>query len=80
LTDAVKPFFGAAYERGFDGRARASVEGLPIDAPELGGGTGIGELGLSVTAAEGLSFELGLRGCAGARRGVSGAFNLTCNF
>jgi hypothetical protein len=80
LTDAVKPFFGAAYERGLGGRARASVEGLPIDAPELKGGTGIGELGLSVTAAEGLSFELGLRGYAGARRGVSGAFNLTCNF
>jgi hypothetical protein len=80
LTGKVKPFFGAAYERGFDGRAKASVEGLPVDAPELKGGTGIGELGLSVTAAEGLTFDLGLRGYVGARRGVSGTFNLTYNF
>jgi outer membrane autotransporter protein len=80
ITDAVKPYFGLAYEHELDGKARAWVGGHAADVPELEGGSGIGELGLAITASEGLTVDLGVRGYAGARRGVSGTLNLTYSF
>jgi hypothetical protein len=50
------------------------------DAPELKGGTGIGELGLAITATEGLTVDVGVKGYVGTRRGLSGTVNLTYNF
>jgi hypothetical protein len=80
VNDWFKPYFGAAYEHELDGKAEASISGFPIDVPELKGGTGIGEIGVSMTAVENLTFDLGVRGFAGAREGVTGVLNLTYNF
>ncbi|MDR1037835.1 MAG: autotransporter outer membrane beta-barrel domain-containing protein [Deltaproteobacteria bacterium] len=80
ITDTVKPYFGVAYEHELDGKAKAWVRDIPIDVPELKGGSGIGELGISVTATEGLTLDIGVRGYAGTRRGINGTMNLTYNF
>ncbi|MDR1831124.1 MAG: autotransporter outer membrane beta-barrel domain-containing protein, partial [Fusobacteriaceae bacterium] len=78
----VSPYIGAAIEREFDGQAKATAFGLPIDAPSLKGNTGIGELGLTLRPAKapGLSINLGLQGYVGKREGVSGSFRLRYEF
>ncbi|MDR2612708.1 MAG: autotransporter outer membrane beta-barrel domain-containing protein, partial [Deltaproteobacteria bacterium] len=69
-TDAVRPYFGLYYEHELDGTADARAAGLSLlDAPELKGGTGIGELGLAITATEGLTVDVGVKGYVGTRRG-----------
>jgi hypothetical protein len=80
VNDWFKPYFGAAYEHEMDGKAEAKVGGARIDAPELKGGTGIGELGVSMIAVDSLTVDLGVQGYVGVRRGVSGGLRLTYNF
>jgi outer membrane autotransporter protein len=82
VTEHVRPYIGAAYEHEFDGKARASTHGYSIKAPELEGGTGIGELGLTLTpsASLPLSFDLGAQGYTGTREGVSGSLQLRFEF
>jgi hypothetical protein len=80
VSDLVKPYFGLAYEHEVDGKASASVLGAPIDVPELKGGTGIGELGVSLVPSDGLTLDVGIQGYAGARQGVSGSVRLVYNF
>jgi outer membrane autotransporter protein len=71
---------GLAYEHELDGKAKATIDGIAIDVPELKGGSGIGEVGLTISAAERLTLDLGVRGYAGQRQGVTGILNLTYNF
>jgi hypothetical protein len=80
INERVKPFFGAAYDHELDGKAKASVGGMPVEVPELKGGTGVGELGMSITATESATFDLGVQGYVGARRGVSGSLGFNYNF
>jgi hypothetical protein len=80
FTDSVGLYVGAAYERGFGGAFKASSRGLAIDAPELRGNTGMGELGLSVSASENLSLDFGLQGYAGARKGFTGSVRVNFTF
>jgi outer membrane autotransporter barrel domain len=77
-----KPYIGAAYEHEFDGKAKATTYGYSIDAPDLKGGTGIGELGLTFkpSADCGLSLDLGVQGYVGVREGVTGSFQLKWEF
>ena len=76
------PYIGAAYEHEFDGKAKATTYGYSIDAPDLKGGTGMGELGLSFkpVADSGLSLDLGAQGYTGVREGVSGSFQAKWEF
>jgi outer membrane autotransporter protein len=83
VNEYVSPYIGAAYEYEFDGQARAkTANGYSIKAPSLKGGTGIGELGISVKPApEGpFSFELGVQGYTGKREGVTGSLMLKFEF
>ncbi len=87
VNEFVLPYIGAAWEWEFDGRARATTYGYNISTPDVTGGTGIGELGLSVKpfaksagAAGGLSFDLAVQGYAGVRQGVSGTFQAKWEF
>jgi outer membrane autotransporter protein len=75
-------YVGAAYEREFDGKAEASVGGEAIGIPELKGNTGIGELGVSFrsSAESAFSFDLGVQGYVGDRKGVTGNLNLKYRF
>jgi outer membrane autotransporter protein len=80
INEWVKPYFGAAYEHELDGKAEATVEGHRVDVPELKGGSGIGELGLSISAAEQITLDIGVQGYVGTRRGISGSLSFTYNF
>lgn len=79
---SLVPYIGAAYEYEFDGKARATTYGFSIDAPDLKGGTGIGELGFTVKpfADSGLSLALAVQGYAGKREGATGSFQFKWEF
>lgn len=76
------PYIGAAYDHEFDGKAKASTNGYAIDAPDLKGGTGVGELGLIFKPAAGSAFsmDLSMQGYTGVREGVGGSFQLKYEF
>jgi hypothetical protein len=80
LTSA--PADVAAWEREFDGRARASVNGYALDAPSLRGNTGVAELGLSVRPSQALPLfvDVGAQGYAGKREGVTGTLQARFEF
>jgi outer membrane autotransporter protein len=83
ISDLVKPYVGAAYEYEFDGKADASTNGFAIDAPELTGSTGMGELGLSFKPygdSGALSLDLGVQGFVGERQGVLGSLQIKFEF
>jgi outer membrane autotransporter protein len=82
VNDYISPYFGAAYEHEFDGRAGATVYGNKIATPDLIGGTGIGELGLTLKPSKDLplSFDLGVQGYVGKREGVTGSLQVRFEF
>ena len=82
VNEQVSPYIGAAYEHEFDGKTKAATNGFDIDAPKLTGGTGIGELGLSLkpSPALPLSFDVGVQGYVGKRKGVTGSFQMRFTF
>jgi outer membrane autotransporter protein len=82
VNESVSPYIGAAYEHEFDGKARATSYGYSIKAPDLTGGTGIGELGLSFKPSPTLplSFDLGVQGYVGKREGVTGSLQAKWEF
>ena len=82
VNDYVAPYAGAYYDHEFDGKARASTNGYKIDAPDLKGGTGVGELGLSIKPVKdsGFSMDFGVQGYTGVREGVTGSLQLKFEF
>ena len=82
LSNKVTPYAGAAWEHEFDGKARASTNGLTIDAPSMAGDTGILEAGLTLKPSDDLplSIDLGLQGFVGQREGVAGSFQARLAF
>lgn len=76
------PYIGAAWEHEFDGKARATTNGFDIDAPNLHGNTGIGELGLSLTPSADLplTIDLGVQGYTGKHEGVTGSLMVKWEF
>ncbi|WP_370677193.1 autotransporter domain-containing protein [Pleomorphomonas sp. PLEO] len=74
LSNKVTPYAGAAWEHEFDGKSRATTNGFAIDAPSMGGDTGIMEVGLTLKPSDDLplSVDLGLQGFVGQREGVAG--------
>ncbi|MDR2014994.1 MAG: hypothetical protein LBP99_05150 [Azoarcus sp.] len=82
VNDYIAPYIGAAYEHEFDGRARATVDGNKIATPDLIGGTGIGELGVTMKPSKNLplSVDLGVQGYVGKREGVSGSLHARYEF
>lgn len=86
VNEHFSPYVGAYWEHEYDSKARSTVNGNSIDAPDLKGDTGMGELGLSFRpfseqgAASGLSFDLTVQGYTGVREGVSGSFQVKWEF
>ena len=78
----VKPFIGAAYEYEYDGDVAGTAYGFTMDKPCLRGGTGAGELGMTLKSSENSAFSLNLsvQGYTGTREGVSGSFLLNYRF
>ena len=73
-SERFQPYVGAAYEHEFAGSCDARTLGHSISSPSFKGDTGIGELGITMTPSESLplSFNLGVQGYVGQKRGVSG--------
>ena len=82
LNEHVAPYIGAAWEHELDGKARATTNGFDIDAPNLHGNTGIGELGLSLTPSADLplTIDLGVQGYTGKHEGVTGSLMVKWEF
>ena len=82
LNEHVAPYIGAAWEHEFDGKARARTNGFDIDAPNLRGNTGIGELRLSLTPSADLplTVDLGVQGYTGKHEGVTGSLMVKWEF
>jgi outer membrane autotransporter protein len=82
VNDMVSPYVGAAYEHEFEGVAKASTNGFDIDAPKLRGGTGLGEIGLSLKPSPTLplSLDIGVQGYTGKREGVTGSLQVKWEF
>ena len=82
LNEHVAPYIGAAWEHEFDGKARAKTNGFDIDAPNLRGNTGIGELGLSLTPSADLplTIDLGVQGYTGKHEGVTDSLMVKWEF
>jgi hypothetical protein len=75
-------YLGAAGEYEFAGEANASAYGYPLDAPDLGGFTGIGEIGwiYRSTQDDNFSLETGLQGYIGRMRGITGGIRMEWRF
>jgi outer membrane autotransporter protein len=82
VNEYIAPYIGAAYEHEFDGRTKATVYGHKIGTPDLIGGTGMGELGLTLKPPKDLplSFDLGVQGYVGKREGVTGSLQARWEF
>jgi outer membrane autotransporter protein len=78
VTKQVAPYFGIAYEYAFNGKAKAEVEGHQLNAPQMKGGTGIVNAGMSFApgATVPLFIDLDVSGYAGKRQGVAGGVKL----
>jgi outer membrane autotransporter protein len=81
--DKFRWYIGAAYEHEFGGDADATAYGgYAIDAPSLGGGTGIGEIGFTYkkSPTDPFSLDLNISGYVGQREGVSGRLEMNWIF
>ena len=79
----ASPYFGAAWEREFDGIARATAHGdYAINATSLRGNSGYGEIGMTwkPAANHGFYADLNLKGYTGKREGAAATLSIGRNF
>ncbi|NLK66412.1 MAG: autotransporter outer membrane beta-barrel domain-containing protein [Campylobacteraceae bacterium] len=81
ISDISTLYFGAAYEREFDGKAKGyDHRGREIEAPELKGDSAVLELGANFLAIENLNLGLNLQGYLGDKEGISGGVKAEYRF
>ena len=81
VSDCITPYAGAYYDHEFDGKAKATTYGYSLDAPDLQGGTTVGELGITVSpVGKSWSVDVGVQGYTGVREGVTGSAQLKFDF
>lgn len=82
VTEQLSPFLGVAYDHEFGAKAKASAYGHRLPSPDIAGGTGIAEVGLTYApaAASGLSIDLVAQGYSGVRDGLSGHLQIKFEF
>ena len=78
ITQRASLYAGAAWEYEFDGKSRVKSHTYQLEAPDLKGGTGIGEAGFTLRPLAGapLSVDVGIKYSAGVRDGITGAMHL----
>jgi hypothetical protein len=79
VNECLGTYVGAAFEYEFNGKSRAGAYGFTYAVPTLKGGTGIGEIGVTVRK-NSFSADLGVQGYAGRREGVTGNLRLAWVF
>ena len=82
VNNHLSVYYGAAWEQGFDGLARATFGNYAFGTPSLRGSTGMGELGVTWKSARkfGLHSELGLQGYMGKREGATATISIGRTF
>lgn len=72
-SEQFSPYVGAYWGHEYDSKARSTVNGNNINAPDLKGDTGMGELDINFKPMtdSGLSFDLAGQGDTGVREGVT---------
>ncbi|MDR2366262.1 MAG: autotransporter outer membrane beta-barrel domain-containing protein, partial [Zoogloeaceae bacterium] len=82
LSQTLVGYVGTAWEKEFDGKAKATLNGRKLLTPELKGDSGLVELGLSTApfAKTPLSIDVGVQGYWGQREGVTGGFKVNYRF
>ena len=82
-TPQIAPYAGIAYEHEFDGKVSGKAFDMSIKKPDLGGSTGIVEVGISTTPLASLTavkLDVGVQGFFGERKGATGTINLSYEF
>jgi outer membrane autotransporter protein len=82
FTSKMTGYVGTAYENEFDGKAKATTNGLSIESPSMKGDSGMLELGVTASplANGALTLEAGVQGYAGQKEGVTGSLKVNYKF
>ncbi len=73
LTEELRPYAGAAWEREFDGTARSVAQAFSIPAASLEGNSGLFEIGLNMKLeGSGLDVDVALQASTGVQEGIGG--------
>ncbi|MDR2460687.1 MAG: hypothetical protein LBE38_07900 [Deltaproteobacteria bacterium] len=81
LSDLVRPYLGGYFEKEFDGDSSVTVGSITLPTAGIGGGTGIGEFGLNLSSSYmPINLDIGVKGFAGERDGISGGIKLDYSF
>lgn len=81
LNEAVKVYYGAAYEYEFSGEAEGSVKGYALNKSDLGGSSFVGELGLLMNnPGSAWTVDMSLQTYAGQYEGIGGKVQATYHF
>lgn len=78
----ISPFFGAAFEYEFDGKAPSSVHGVALEGPDFQGSTGIFDLGFSLKPKVNspITFDLSSEFFTGIREGYEATLQFIYEF
>lgn len=81
LNEAVKVYYGAAWEYEFSGESEGSVKGYAMEKSDLGGSTFVGELGLLMNnPGSAWTVDMALQAYGGQREGIGGKVQATYHF
>lgn len=81
LNEAVKVYYGAAYEYEFSAEAEGSVKGYALNKSDLGGSSFVGELGLLMNNhGSAWTVDMSLQAYAGQYEGIGGKVQATYHF
>lgn len=81
LNEAVKMYYGAAYEYEFSGEAEGAVKGYAMEKSDLGGSSFVGELGLLMNNPGSVwTVDMALQAYGGQREGFGGKVQATYHF
>ncbi|MBQ7627052.1 MAG: autotransporter outer membrane beta-barrel domain-containing protein, partial [Rhodocyclaceae bacterium] len=71
VSNTTNAYAGAAWEREFDGTARATAYSFDVPAPTMKGNSAVIDAGLTFQPKRNLSANVGVTGYAGKRKGVA---------
>ena len=71
VSNTARAWAGAAWEREFDGTARATAYSFDVPAPTMKGNSAVLDAGLTFQPKRNLSTNVGVTGYAGKRKGVA---------
>lgn len=80
LDDNFRGYAGLAWDHEFKGSLGAVVDGDVMDKPDMGGSTGVLELGVSWQAKKAWTFDANVQGMLGQREGVAGTVTAKYSF